>query len=133
MMTKQRIAAAIYYRFIKKGWFDFLNYELYRLQANRFEKCKNKTPFFSFLLNYQRLLGSATGFHTQEQKVQQTIRTATFVFSLQNQLNKNNDAREKATHSFAINRIPVLLLPVTRCGAMEAWPTNATGGSGRND
>jgi len=55
MMTKQRIAAAIYYRFIKKGWFDFLNYELYRLQANRFEKCKNKTPFFSFLLNYQRL------------------------------------------------------------------------------
>ena len=55
MMTKQRIAAAIYYRFIKKGWFDFLSYELYRLQANRFEKCKNKIHFFSFLLNYQRL------------------------------------------------------------------------------
>ena len=57
MMTKQRIAAAIYYRFIKKGWFDFLNYELYRLQANRFEKCKNKPPFFLIFTQLSEPIG----------------------------------------------------------------------------
>jgi len=98
------------------------------MTKQRIEKCKNRAPFF---LIFTQL--SATGFHAQEQKVQQTIRTATFVFSLQNQLNKNNDAGKKATHSFAINRIAVLLLPVARCGAMEAWPANATGRSGRSD